>query len=582
MDLAVVRRAMEHLFRQFRKGWPQPRVRVFLEQFGERLEESSERFEEWIDDVDVRGASRLRDGDESTEGGPTDGTPADSVTETPERETATDTPRVDSGANQFPELVGQLMQAHEDAGTPVVVETNPTYGALFGMLEQPREGHFPNLSAIRPGSLVRAQGGYLVLRVHDVLRDIGVWTLLKRALLTRQIEIRDYDQNTGQTGGLCQPAPIPTDVKVVLIGEPGVYEALAMEDPQFLQVFKIHAEFDSTVKATKPNLRRYADYIAWLCRSEGHRAFTPDAVAAIAEWGARVAGRKDRVIARFGEIADLAREASYWRVKAGAGPVTREHVDRAVEARTFRSDLPRELAERDYAAGYTRIETTGQVVGQINALTVLDSGVFQFGRPCRITASVGMAAPDRSGLVNIEGEAALSGPIYDKAVMILEGYLLRTFGEDGPLCIQSTVCFEQLYGGVEGDSASLAQVLCLLSSLSGVPLNQGLAVTGSIDQNGAVQAVAGVNEKIEGFFRLCESRRRPKSIQGAILPRANADDLMLEPVVIEASEAGRFEVHAVKTVDEALALLTGRPAKEVHAAARAALNQYRQQSGSRT
>jgi predicted ATP-dependent protease len=233
-------------------------------------------------------------------------------------------------------------------------------------------------------------------------------------------------------------------------------------------------------------------------------------MAAIAEYGARCAGRRDRLITRYSEIGDLARESAFQASEAGADKVTRDHVELAMQMQRQRHDLAQELTERGYASGYMRLSTSGSAVGQINALTVLDTGSIEFGRPCRITCNSGVATAQRSGLVNIEGLAHLSGPIHDKGVMILEGFLLQEFGDDGPLCMQATICFEQLYNGVEGDSASLAQLLALLSSLANVPLLQGHAITGSVNQKGEVQAVAGVNEKIEGFFRLCKARRLTK------------------------------------------------------------------------
>lgn len=463
-------------------------------------------------------------------------------------------------------------------GSPVVIETNPTWVNLFGTITAPPDGSPPGPRHIHPGAVLRADGGYLVLRCLDVLSEAGVWQHLKRVLQTGRLEIRDAEQSgSGQPSGL-QPEAIPIDLKVVLIGEPGVYETLAAEDPQFPQTFKIHAEFDATIPVSKKNLTRYADYVRWLIGHEQLREFTGDAMAAIAEYGARAAGRRDRLITRYSELGDLAREASHLVGEEGADAVERLHVVQAIEERRRRHDLAQELTERDYTAGYMRLSTTGDAIGQVNALTVLDTGTLEFGRPCRITCNSGVAVPQRSGLVNIEGLANLSGPIHDKGVMILEGFLLQEFGRDGPLCMQATICFEQLYNGVEGDSASLAQLLALLSSLASVPLHQHLAITGSVNQKGEVQAVSGVNEKIEGFFRVCRARRTaPKSRrqQGVVIPAANAGDLMLDHDVVAAVEAGEFHIYTAADLRDALALFTSQDSAEVLERVRATLAEFR-------
>lgn len=476
------------------------------------------------------------------------------------------------------EFHAQVVKTSFTEACPVVIETNPSFGNLFGTISNTDGVAGP--MQVHPGALLRAEGGYLVLRCFDVLREPGVWTQLKRVLMSGLLEIRDFDQGAGTHTGSLQPQAIPVDLKVVLIGEPGVYETLAAEDTQFPQVFKIHAEFDSTIPVRKNNLRRYADYLQWLVEGEDLVPLSPDAMAAIAEHGARCAGRRDRLITRYSEIGDLAREAAYQATQARAKLVTRRHVDQALAMQRQRHDLAQELTERGYAAGYMELTTTGVVVGQINALTVLDTGTIEFGRPCRITCNSGVATAQRSGLVNIEGLAQLSGPIHDKGVMILEGFLLQEFGDEGPLCMQATICFEQLYNGVEGDSASLAQLLALLSSLANVPLLQDLAITGSVNQKGEVQAVAGVNDKIEGFFRLCKARKLNRR-QGVVLPTANVGDLMLDVDVVQAVEADTFSVQAVGSFEEALELFTQRPAKEVLELARETLASFRRLSTQR-
>jgi len=543
MDRQLAWKVLQSHTKDFVRRWPQAEVADWLDAAGEFIERNLQKFvaiETSIDD-DKAGETSLPPLEES----------------------------------RFAEFQAKIVKTSLSDACPVVIETNPTFANLFGTITAPADGSTPGLQSINPGAILRAEGGYLVLRCLDVLRENGVWPQLKRTLQTSRLEIREFDQSAGQQTGALQPEPIPLDLKVVLIGEPGVYEQLAGEDAQFPQIFKIHAEFDGTIAVDDANLTRYADYLQWLVDSEKLKAFSPHAMAAIAEYGARAAGRRDRLITRYSELGDLAREASHLCDTVAERTVTRAHVDRAVSMQRQRHDLPQELTERDYASGYMRLSTEGTEIGQINALTVLDTGTIEFGRPCRITCNSGVATAQGSGLVNIEGLANLSGPIHDKGVMILEGFLLKEFGREGPLCMQATICFEQLYNGVEGDSASLAQLLALLSSLGGVPLAQGLAITGSVNQKGEVQAVAAVNEKIEGFFRLCRARRLTGK-QGVVLPRANVGDLMLDREVVEAVEGGIFRVHAVASVDDAIAVFTGMSAGAVLARVRATLAEFRE------
>jgi predicted ATP-dependent protease len=550
LDRQVGERILEQIFRDIRARWPQPAVEAFLRDVKWSVGRNLER---WVSP------------DEETAAGGEEESPPAAEPETHARASA-----------RFHELAVHVVRTAEGDECPVVVERHPSYVNLFGTIESPREGAPIGLQRIHRGSLLRADGGYLLLRVADVLGEPGVWQQLKRTLTSGELEIRQYDPTSGTTGGSLQPENIPIDVKVVMIGDPGVYDVLAAEDPQFLQTFKVHAEFDGTIEASAANLRRYADFLAWLAGGEGLRAFTGEAVAAIAEFGARRAGRRDRLSTRFGEIADLARESSHLCQAAGPGPVRRAHVRAAVQAREERSALMRDQVEREFHNGYLLLRTSGKSVGQVNAMTVMDGGTVTFGKPCRITATTGAGMRGRAGLLNIEREAKLSGPLHDKGVLILGGFLLDAFGRDGPICLQATLCFEQTYGGVDGDSASGAELCALLSSLSGVPLDQSYGVTGSVNQKGEMQAVSAVNEKIEGFFRLCRLRGREKK-HGALLPRANIDDLMLSDEVLEAVEAGRFSIHAVETVHQALQILSGVEPQQILEQAAATLARYREQ-----
>ncbi|MGE3175169.1 MAG: AAA family ATPase [Planctomycetota bacterium] len=547
MDQRLAWYVMAQQQKDFRARWPQTQVADWLDAAGEFIER---HLRLWLDsNADDR---------------------EDAPSELP-------LPRADDRVFEFQ---AQVVKTSLNDACPVVFESNPTFARLFGTIQAPQQGQAPGPGQVHPGALLRADGGYLILRCLDVLQEPGVWQMLKRALQTGRAEIREVDPMSGQPAGSLQPDAIPFDLKVVMIGEPGVYEQLAAEDIQFPQIFKIHAEFDSTIPLDEDNLARYADYLQWLCEREQLRPFEPEAFAAVAEFGARAAGRRDRLSTRYGELGDVARESSHTAERDGAVRVGRLHVEEAVRRQRYRHDLPQELVERDYASGYMQLSTTGAAVGQVNALTVLDTGTLEFGRPCRITCNSGVAVATRSGLINIEGAVNLSGPIHDKGVMILEGYLLQEFGGDGPPCVQATICFEQLYNGVEGDSASLAQLLALLSSLASVPLEQGLGVTGSINQKGEVQAVGAVNEKTEGFYRLCRARRLTGR-QGVVIPRANQSDLMLDPEVVAAVERGEFQVHAVARFEEALELFTGRPAREVLQLVRERLEHFRRVAGLR-
>jgi predicted ATP-dependent protease len=540
MDRKLAWKVLQAHTRTFVQRWPQPEVADWIDAAGEFVESHLSQFV---------ASDSLDEGDGEAAPAP-------------------------AAAGRFAEFQAKVVKTSVDEACPVVVETNPTFGNLFGAIGAPHDGALPGPAFVHPGALLRAEGGYLVLRCLDVLREPGVWSYLKRTLQSGRLEIRDFDQGAGVQAGALQPEAIPLDIKVVLIGEPGIYEQLAAEDPQFPQIFKVHAEFDTSIPVTSENLVRYADYLQWLAESERLLAIGPDAMAAIAEYGARATGRRDRLITRYSELGDLAREASQLAGERGQKRVRRQHVEAAVQRKRYRHDLAQEQTEREYAAGYMNLSTGGTAVGQVNALTVLDTGSLEFGRPCRITCNSGVAVPQRSGLVNIEGLANLSGPIHDKGVMILEGFLLQEFGGEGPLCVQATICFEQLYNGVDGDSASLAQLLALLSSLADVPLRQGLAITGSVNQKGVVQAVGGINEKIEGFFRLCRSRAL-RGDQGVVMPRANLGDLMLDHEVVEAVRQRRFAIHAVGTVAEAVALFTGWTAAEVLLRVRATMRRFR-------
>lgn len=478
---------------------------------------------------------------------------------------------------RFRDLEVLVVKCHAGEDCPVVVESSPNYANLFGIIERTVEAEDSELRRIHSGALLRADGGYLILRCADVLTESGVWQHLKRALKAGSVEIREFDPSAGTTAGALQPEPIPIDVKVVMIGEPGVYEALCQEDPQFPQLFKVHAEFDGVLANTATNRRRYADFLAHVARTEGLLPFEPEAHGVACEHGARTAGRKDRLSTQFGELADVAREAAHLARSAGARAVSGKHVRAAIAARERRLDLAREHVEADVRDGYTLIRCKGQAVGLVHALTVQDSGAFRFGRAVRISAATGPSTDRKAEVLSIEREAEMTGPLHDKGVMIFQGFLLERLGRDGPLGLSATLCFEQLYTGLDGDSATCAELYALLSSLARIPLRQGIAVTGSMNQRGEVQAVGGVTEKVEGFFRLCAAKGLDGE-QGVVLPASNVRDLMLAPEIAEAVAAGRFHVWAMKDVFEGFERLSGLSARETLSRCRGALDAFRRLS----
>ncbi|MBI2503148.1 MAG: AAA family ATPase [Candidatus Latescibacteria bacterium] len=444
-------------------------------------------------------------------------------------------------------------------GAPVVIEPNPTYHDLFGRIE--KEAQFgamhTDFTLIRGGSLHRANGGYLVVHIEDVLRNLYAWEGLKRALRNGAVVIEELGERLGfvSTRGL-QPEPIPLEVKVVLIGSPLLYHLLYQHDEDFNELFKVKADFDLRMERTQVNIRSYLASICRLCQKEGLRSLDSQAAAKVIEHSSRLAEDQEKLSTHFAQIADLIREANFWAGKEGEPLVRAPHLRRAIEARIYRSSLVQERLQEAIARGTLLIDTEGQAVGRINGLAVLGLGDYAFGRPNRITASIGLG---RGGIVDIEREARLGGPLHTKGVLILSGYLVNQYAQDKALALSARLVFEQSYEGVEGDSASSAELYALLSALSGLPIRQGLAVTGSVNQQGQVQAIGGVNEKVEGFFALCQARGL-RGDQGVVIPRGNVQHLMLREEVAEAVREGRFHLWPVRSIDEGIEVLTGAPA----------------------
>ncbi|MFQ5663095.1 MAG: Lon protease family protein [Terriglobia bacterium] len=458
-----------------------------------------------------------------------------------------------------------VVLGHEDEqGCPVIVETSPTYVNLFGTIQRTYDmrglahSHFID---IRGGSLLQADGGYLVLNVLDALIEPGVWKALKRMLIHGRLEIQGAADWLGPLGGSAlKPEPIPVNVKVILIGESYFYDLLYAHEEDFKKIFKVKSDFDSEMNRTPEAVRQYAALLRKLSQEDNLCPFDKEAVAAVVEYGVRRAGRQDKLSTRFSDIADLAREANYWAQEDNSKHVRRTHVEKAIHERIERHNLVenkiRELIEK----GVLLIDVTGKRVGQVNGLSVHDLGSYAFGQPVRITAATAMG---RQGIINIEREANLSGRLHDKGVAILSGYLRQKFAQARPLSLAASVCFEQSYAGVDGDSASSTEIYALLSSLAELPIRQEVAVTGSVNQKGDIQAIGGVNYKIEGFYEVCKAKGLTGT-QGVIIPIENVADLMLRPEVAEAIQAGRFHLYPVATVDEGIEILTGVKAGERH------------------
>ncbi|MCC7367888.1 MAG: AAA family ATPase [Chloroflexi bacterium] len=458
--------------------------------------------------------------------------------------------------------VNVVVDNGDTAGAPVVVESNPTYPNLIGRIEREAVlgALLTDLTLIRPGALHRANGGYLVLRAEDVLRAPLCWAALERSLRESCVSIEEAGEALGlsSTRGL-QPDPIPLDVKVLLIGDATTYALLYNLDPTFRQLFKVRADFDTVTARTPEAEGLFAALAARCFQPDGLRP-EPGALAVLVEEASRLADDHQKLAIHYDRLLELIREAEHWAAVDGAPAVRAADVQRAVEQRVYRSAAVQERLREMIVRGVLLVQPTGTAVGQVNGLAVMAVGDLPFGQPARITATIGLG---HEGLLDIERQAELGGPIHTKGVLILGGYLADTYAREKPLALTARLVFEQSYSEVEGDSASLAELLALLSRLSDLPLKQSIAVTGSVNQRGEVQAVGGVNQKIEGFFDVCRALGLTGE-QGVILPASNAEHLMLRPDLVEAMADARFHIYTVRHVDEALELLTDERASAVH------------------
>lgn len=439
---------------------------------------------------------------------------------------------------------------------PVIIETSPTYSNIFGTIERVYEGGgawYSDFMNIKAGSILRANSGYLVLNAFDALTEPGVWKALKRVLMNRKLEIQDVVSQYLFSTTNIKPEPIEINTKIIFIGSDEIYYLLSEYEEDFKKIFKVRADFDYEMKNTPKALNDLAGLVTKLCDEENLLHFDRFAVAKLAEFSARYAGSKNKLTARFSVVADIVREANFWAKDSGADIVTGDHVKIAYENYIYRHNMIEEKINEMIKDGKLIIDIVGEKVGELNGLAVYTINNYSFGKPSKITVTV---SAGNTGIVNIEREARLSGKIYDKGILVISGLLREKFGQDFPLSFTASICFEQSYSGIDGDSASSTEIFALLSALSGLPLKQGIAVTGSVNQKGIIQPIGGVNEKIEGFFKICKFHGLDGS-HGVIIPKRNLVDLMLKDEVIEAVEKGKFKIYAIETIDEGIEILTG-------------------------
>lgn len=450
-----------------------------------------------------------------------------------------------------------IVLSHDESGRrPVVEENTPTAMNLLGTVEprmRPDGMASSDFRGIRAGALLRADCGYLILDVHDLLTEPGAWVALMRTLRTGRLEIVPPEAGWMRPYAVVQPQAIEVNVRVILVGDAATYYKLDQIDPDFRELFKVLADFDSEIDRTEAGVSQYAAVIARLVDSESLLHFDREAVSTLVEHGARIVSRAGKLTARFGRIADIAREASFLARQSSSTIVNAENVDEAIRRTRTRASLPSRKFQEMVNSGTIIVQTEGNVVGQINGLAVIRSGPLTYGFPARITSTIGAGS---AGLINIEGHAEMSGSIHTKGFHILGGLLRHLLKTTHPLAFSASVAFEQSYGGIDGDSASGAEACCLLSALTGIPISQSFSMTGAIDQHGHIQAIGGVNEKVEGFFDAC-SHTGLTGEQAVIIPKSNAGDLMLREDIVQACADGKFSVYAVSHIEQALALVTG-------------------------
>lgn len=450
--------------------------------------------------------------------------------------------------------VNLFIDKSNSKGAPVIREANPTYYNLLGKIEYVNELGIlkTDHTRIRPGAIHEANGGYLILQAKDILTNPGAWEGLKRALITEEAKI----ENIGRESVLPEtisPEPIPLDLKVIIIGDSYTYQLLYIYDDDFKKLFRIRADFDIEMERSEGNIKKIISFIAQQCNEEGLKPFHKGAIERILEYSSRLAEHQNKLTTRFNEIVEIMYEADAWADHDNSSIVLREHVNKAINEKIYRNNKFEEKIQELIAEGTILINISGYKVGEINGLSVMGSGQYFFGRPSKITVTT---YAGKDGIINIEREVNISGSSHDKGVMILSGYLGEKFATKHPLSLSASITFEQSYGIIDGDSASSTELYALLSSLSGLPIDQGIAVTGSVNQKGMIQPIGGVNEKIEGYFKVCKLMGLTGE-QGVIIPYQNVNNLMLNDEVIEAVKDGKFSIYAIKTIDEGIEILTG-------------------------
>lgn len=452
--------------------------------------------------------------------------------------------------------VNVLVDNSKQKGLPVIQERNPTYNNLIGRIE--KEVLFGALTTdftmIRAGSLLRANGGFLVISIEDVLRNFNSWDALKQALCSCEVQVEELGERLGyMTTKTIRPQAIPINVKVVLVGQPWFYHTLYFYDHEFAELFKVKAEFDIRMDMTEENINDFLSFIATFCDKEKMKHLDNEATAGIIEYASRLAEDKEKLSTKFGHLADIIREANFWTMQEGESLIKSRHIRKALDGKIYRSNLIEERIREMIDRGLILIDTVGEKIGQVNGLSVINLGDYQFGKPNRITVTVG---PGDNGIIDIEREVKLAGPIYSKGVLIVSGYLVNKYMKGKMSTLTARVVFEQSYEGIEGDSASAAELYSLLSALANIPIKQGIAVTGSVNQLGQIQAVGGINQKIEGYYDVCRVKGLTGD-QGVVIPKSNVQNLMLREDVIEAVILKKFTIWAVNTIDEGIELLTG-------------------------
>ena len=470
-------------------------------------------------------------------------------------------------------LVNLFVDNREVQGAPVIIEDNPTYYNLMGRMEYENALGVLNTSflKLRPGAFHKANGGYLIVQAKDVLTNVQSWEAMKRVLKTKEIKMENLGDNLGLMAmATLKPDGIPINLKIVMVGNPYIFQVLYQHDEDFKKLFKIKADFDVEMNSTQEHILELAQFIGMYCKREKLKHFDKAGIAKLVEYSARLAGNQEKLSTKFNELIEVIYEANAWAGTSEANLISKEHVAKAIAEKIYRSSRVAEKLNEITKEGQILIETCGAKVGQVNGLAVLNTGDYSFGRPSKITANSFLG---KEGIINIERESKLSGNIHNKGVLILSGYLAARYAQEVPLAVSISLGFEQSYDGVDGDSASSTELYAILSSLSDVPIKQNLAVTGSVTQKGEIQPIGGVNEKIEGFFDLCKDKGLDGS-HGVMIPHQNTVNLMLKDEVIEAVEKGLFHVYPVETIEQGIEILTGTSAKDIHRLVQEKLKKY--------